>query len=129
MIVVDSSALIAIILDEPEADSCQAALEMGGALAISAATLVESLIVADGRGLRQNLERLVGGIEMEIVDVSAARVMLVADAYRRWGKGFHPASLNFGDCFAYALAAERDWPLLHVGNDFSQTDIRSALPA
>lgn len=129
MIVVDSSALICIILDEPEADACQAALENGGALAISAATLVESLIVADGRGLRESLERLVGGVEMEVVEVSAVRVMLVADAYRRWGKGFHPASLNFGDCFAYALAAERGWPLLYIGNDFARTDIPSALAA
>lgn len=129
MIVVDSSALISIILDEPEADFCQAALENGGALAISAATLVESLIVADGRGLRENLEQLVGGLKMEIVEVSAVRVMLVADAYRRWGKGFHPASLNFGDCFAYALAAERGWPLLYVGNDFARTDVLPALPA
>lgn len=72
---------------------------------------------------------LVAASSMEIVEVTAVRVEQIADAYRRWGKGFHPASLNFGDCFAYALAAERACPLLYVGNDFTQTDIVSARPA
>ena len=74
------------------------------------------------------MAELVRGNALQVIDVTEERSGRVADAYLRWGRGFHPASLNFGDCFAYALAAERDWPLLYVGNDFSQTDIRSALP-
>lgn len=129
MIVVDSSALIAIALDESAADQCQKAIESEEELAISAVTLAEALIVAERRGVRSRVTRLVVASGMEIVDVTAARAQLVADAYRRWGKGLHPAELNFGDCFAYALAAERGCPLLYVGNDFARTDIRSALPA
>jgi ribonuclease VapC len=129
VIIVDSSALIAIALDESAADQCQKAIESEGELAISAATLAEALIVAERRGVRSRVARLVAASDMEIIDVTAARSQLVADAYRRWGKGFHPAALNFGDCFAYALAAERGCPLLYVGNDFAQTDIPSAFPA
>lgn len=129
MIVVDSSALIAIALDESAADQCQKAIESEEELAISAVTLAEALIVAERRGVRSRVTRLVAASGMEIADVTAARAQLVADAYRRWGKGLHPAELNFGDCFAYALAAERGCPLLYVGNDFARTDIRSALPA
>ena len=127
MIVVDSSALMAILLDEPSADACQAVLGREDDFAISAATAVEALIVADGRGLRHRMERLIEGSGFEIVELTASRVQLVADAYRRWGKGHHRASLNFGDCFAYALAEERNCPLLFVGNDFAQTDIVSAI--
>jgi ribonuclease VapC len=75
------------------------------------------------------MSQLISTTELEVVDVTATTSRLVAEAYRRWGKGFHPASLNFGDCFAYALAAERGWPLLYVGNDFAQTDIVAARPA
>lgn len=74
------------------------------------------------------MSELVTDLKLEVVDVTDERSRLVAEAYRRWGKGFHPAALNFGDCFAYALAAERGWPLLFVGNDFARTDIRSARP-
>lgn len=129
MIVVDTSALVAIILNEPMAAQCRAALGASDNSLISAATVVEALIVSDGRGLRDAMSELVTDLRLEIVDVTPGRSQLVADAYRRWGKGFHPASLNFGDCFAYALAAERGCPLLYVGNDFAQTDIVAARPA
>ena len=127
MMVVDTSALVAIILDEPEADACMARLEAASSVAISAGTLAEALIVADRRNVRDEMERLVSGLGLDIVAVTPAAARRVADAYARWGKGVHPASLNYGDCFAYALAEERQSPLLFVGDDFSRTDITSAL--
>jgi len=129
LIVVDTSALIAIILKEADAVLCRDVLRDSDDNLISAGTLAEAMIVASGRGIYDEMDELVSGNDLQIVDVTATTSRLVADAYRRWGKGFHPASLNFGDCFAYALAAERGWPLLYVGNDFARTDILSALPA
>lgn len=129
MIVIDTSALFAIVLLEPQAISCREAISNSDRNAISAGTLVEALIVSGFRGLQDEMSQLIRTTELEVVDVTATRSQLVADAYRRWGKGFHPAALNFGDCFAYALAAERGCPLLYAGNDFARTDIRSALPA
>lgn len=127
MIVVDTSALIAVLLDEPAADACRRILQTEAPLLISAATVAEALIVADSRRLRPALDLLLAGIDMEIIPVTGASATAVADAYRRWGKGNHPAKLNFGDCFAYVLAREKGAPLLYVGEDFSKTDIASAL--
>ena len=128
MIVVDTSALMAIVLDEPDAPACADCLERQVQVAISAGTLTESLIVAQQRGVRELLARLVDGLGMEVVPTTAASAHQVADAYARWGKGAHPAGLNFGDCFAYALARERACGLLYVGNDFARTDVLAALP-
>lgn len=127
MIVIDTSALLAIVLREPEALSCREAISNSGRNAISAGTLSEALIVSGRHGLRDEMSQLIGTTALEVVDVTAQRSRLVADAHARWGKGVHPAALNFGDCFAYALAAERGCPLLFVGDDFSQTDIATAL--
>jgi ribonuclease VapC len=129
LIVIDTSALIAIVLREPQAISCREAISNSHQNAISAGTLAEALIVSGCRGLQDEMSQLIRTTELEVVDVTATTSRLVAEAYRRWGKGFHPASLNFGDCFAYALAAERGWPLLYVGNDFAQTDVVAARPA
>ena len=126
MIVIDTSALMAVLLDEPDAPRCIAVLTTGGALAISAGTLAEARIVAARRGAREALDRLLARLNPEIVTVTAEEAALIADAYDRWGKGVHPAGLNFGDCFAYALAKVRGWPLLYVGEDFLRTDIDSA---
>lgn len=126
MIVIDTSALMAVLLDEPDAPRCIAVLTTGGALAISAGTLAEARIVAARRGAREALDRLLARLKPEIVAVTAEEAALIADAYDRWGKGVHPAGLNFGDCFAYALAKVRGWPLLYVGEDFLRTDIDSA---
>ena len=106
-----------------------ATLEASELVAISAGTLAEALLVAARRNKFSGMQQLIEGIGLEVVDVTEERSRLVADAYRRWGKGFHPASLNFGDCFAYALAAERGCPLLYVGDDFARTDIVAARPA
>ncbi|MCO5162422.1 MAG: type II toxin-antitoxin system VapC family toxin [Mesorhizobium sp.] len=127
MIVVDTSALMAIILNEAYAVRCRDVLRDSEDNLISAGTLAEAMIVAGGRGIGDEMAELVGGNGLQVVDVTEARSRLVADAYRRWGKGYHRASLNFGDCFAYALAQERNCPLLFVGNDFAQTDIVSAI--
>jgi ribonuclease VapC len=127
MIAVDTSALLATLLEEPEGPSCIRALEAEPELLISAGTLAEALIVANRRGIGEGIRKLLSGLPFQIAPVTPAEARRVADAYRRWGKGFHEAKLNFGDCFAYALAKERNCPLLYVGNDFSQTDIVSAL--
>lgn len=73
------------------------------------------------------MEALLEELDYSVITVDEATAKRVRDAYSKWGKGFHPAGLNFGDCFAYALAKEQDCPLLYVGNDFSRTDIKSAL--
>ncbi len=126
MIVIDTSALMAVLLDEPDAPRCIAALTTDAALAISAGTLAEARIVAARRGAREALDRLLARLKPEIVAVTGLEADLVAAAYDRWGKGIHPAALNFGDCFAYVLAKARGWRLLYTGRDFSQTDIDGA---
>ncbi len=127
MIVVDTSALMAILLNESSAPACMAAL-CTAEIIISAGTLAELLIVAGQRGLAGRAEQLVNELEMEVIGVDERLARNVAAAYTRWGKGNHPAALNYGDCFAYALARQRDWSLLFVGEDFRRTDIRRAVP-
>jgi len=127
MIAVDTSALMAILQDEPHAQACMTALEQAGRLLMSAGTVAEALIVSERRGVGLEMEELIGGLGVEIVPVTSESAYMAADAYRRWGKGIHPARLNYGDCFAYALAIEHDCPLLYVGHDFVQTDVLSAL--
>lgn len=127
MIVVDTSALVATLLREPQAEACAAALEEADTILISAATFAEAVIVADRRGFGDAMAGTVEGLGMEVVSLTAASVGQVRAAYSAWGKGIHPAGLNLGDCFAYALARERDCPLLYVGDDFARTDIRAAI--
>lgn len=127
MIGIDTSAILAIVLDEPEASACIAAIDKEDRLIMSSGTVAETLIVAGRRAVGAEALRLIEGLAVEIVPVSAASARRMADAYAIWGKGVHPASLNLGDCFAYELAKARDCPLLYVGNDFSRTDIVSAL--
>lgn len=127
MIVVDTSALMEIVLDEPLAEACSAVLERAEDAAMSAGTLAEALIVAGRRGVAREIEALVHGVGIEVVPVSEATARRVSDAYARLGKGAHPAGLTFGDCFAYTLAAERACGLLFVGEDFSRTGLASCL--
>lgn len=127
MICVDSSALLAIVLREAEKERCREALSSDPEVIVSAATVAEALIVAMGRGVREPLEGLLDLPGLQVIDVTKADATRAADAYRRWGKGFDKARLNYGDCFAYALAAERRCALLYVGDDFAQTDIESVL--
>jgi ribonuclease VapC len=126
--VVDTSAVVAILLEEPEARSFAARLVDAGHAVMSAASYVELRIVARSRGRRGAAEvdgtLADGGIE--IVPVTPGQARLAAEAYDRFGKGRHPAALNFGDCFSYALAKERSEPLLFKGDDFARTDIAAA---
>lgn len=127
MIVVDTSAVIAIANNEPAAASCIAVLSQHDEALISAGTMLEIIIVAARKGISQSAEFVLSNMLYDTVDVTDEFAQRAGAAYRQWGKGFHPAGLNFGDCFAYALAKQRDCPLLFIGNDFSQTDIESAL--
>lgn len=129
MIAVDTSALMAIILDEPQAGACIEVLQAEESLLISAATVAEARIVALRRGVSQEMAALINGLGFTVIDVTGASACRVGEAYARWGKGAHPAGLNFGDCFAYEVAQEKACPLLYVGEDFAQTDVKSALSA
>ena len=127
MIAVDTSALMAIVLNEAEADACIAVLETEDDLLMSAGTMAEALIVAARRNVDEELARLIDGLGFEIVSVTLASARRIAQAYERWGKGMHPAALNFGDCFAYEAAKEYGCPLLYVGDDFAHTDLERVL--
>jgi ribonuclease VapC len=127
VIAVDTSALIAIALNEPSADACIAALEAESDILISAANFAEVLVVAARRNVGPRVRRVLDQFDLVIVPVAPETARFVGEIYSRWGKSFHPAALNFGDCFAYALAKERGCPLLYVGEDFAKTDIVSAL--
>jgi ribonuclease VapC len=127
MIVADTSALMAVIAREDKEIECTRALVEASIVALSAGTLVELAIVAHSRGLGDTMRRFLDVYDFEVAPVTATSAMIASDAFRAWGKGVHPAGLNFGDCFAYALSKERDWPLLFVGDDFSRTDLRSVL--
>jgi ribonuclease VapC len=131
-VIVDSSAAIAILRDEPEAADFADAIERAPARRISAANLLETAIVIDGSRdpiASRRLDDLVRDAGLIVEPVTEAQVRIARAAYRDFGKGSgHPAGLNFGDCFAYALARERGEPLLFKGNDFNHTDVASALP-
>ena len=126
MIALDSSALIEVVAEQPMADACAEVL-LRNDLIISAATLAEALIVARRKMVARQLDQLIALLRLDVEDVDAAFAQRAAFAYARWGKGFHPADLNYGDSFSYALAEMYGCPLLYVGNDFARTDVVSAL--
>jgi ribonuclease VapC len=130
VIVVDSSAIIAILLDEPEAVAFRATLTFATDARVSAVTNYEIRTVAFSRGrerLVTKVEGLFATAELVIAAFDEEQSLLAFEGFRRWGKGIHPAGLNFGDCAAYALARSLDAPLLFKGNDFAQTDVRVAV--
>lgn len=129
MMAADTSALIAVITDEPDAEAFSQAIERDGEVIVSAATMVELLIVASGKGedVHRRAIRLLQGPDFEIVPLDYEQALVAGEAHRRYGKGRHPAALNFGDTFAYALASVRNLPLLFKGNDFAQTDLTPAV--
>jgi len=127
MIAVDTSALMAIVLNEPEADACVAVLEAEEDLLISAGAAAEALIVAARRNVGEEMAQIIDGLGLEIVSVTPAAARRIAQAYAKWGKGIHPAALNLGDCFSYEVAKEHRCRLLFVGDDFSRTDLESAI--
>jgi ribonuclease VapC len=127
LIAVDTSALMAIILGEREAHACIALLEAETEVLISAGTMAEAMIVAARRNVSEEMQSLIDGLGLEIVTVTPASARRVAQAYQSWGRGIHPAGLNFGDCFAYEVAKTHSCPLLFVGTDFAKTDLEAAL--
>jgi ribonuclease VapC len=131
-VIVDSSALVAILRDEPDAAVYAAAIENASECHISAATLLETAIVIDGYRdpiVSRRLDDLLREARIVIEPVTESQARIARQAYRDYGRGSgHPARLNFGDCFAYALARERGEPLLFKGDDFRHTDIRPARP-
>ena len=124
--VLDSSAIIAILLKEPEAIQFAEAIEDSDTTLLSAASLLEASIIIESRlgpeGAR-DLDLFVYRAEIEIVPVDREQVEIARTAWRKYGKGRHPAGLNYGDCFSYALAKATGEQLLFKGNDFSGTDL------
>ena len=129
MIAVDASALVAIGLTEPDMLAYQRALALSDGSWLSAINYVETMIVLGRFGVVSGIEDLNGWLARQGIEVFEGPDLgrAAADAFLRYGKGRHPARLNLGDCFAYALAKELDAPLLYKGHDFALTDIRSAL--
>jgi ribonuclease VapC len=127
MIAVDTSALMTIVLNEPDAEACIAVLEAEDDLLISAGTMAEALIVAARRNVGSEMASLIDGLGFEVVTVTPAAARRIAQAYEKWRKGIDPAALNFGDCFAYEVAKEHACRLLYVGDDFSKTDLDGIL--
>lgn len=129
--IVDTSALIAILKNESDASLYASALSQRKSKLISAANFLEASIVVDANRdpiLSRRLDDLLALAQVEIEPVTEAQARLARAAYRDYGKeGGHPAGLNYGDCFSYALAKARGQKLLFKGNDFSKTDIASAL--
>ena len=123
MIAVDTSALMAIVLGEPGSGDLLDRLAMEDDVMISAATLAETLIIADRRNVGEAMVNLIDEMAFEVMPVTAPVARRVSEIYARWGKGPHPASLNFCDCFAYDAARSSGCPLLFVGNDFTRTDV------
>ena len=130
MIVVDTSAILAILLNETEADEFRQVLSLETDIRLSAMTDFETRVLAfsrRGQRLVADYEALFETAEVSVEAFGREEAGLAFDAYRRFGKGNHPARLNFSDCAAYALAKSLDAPLLFKGNDFARTDIRRAL--
>jgi ribonuclease VapC len=118
---------MAIIREEKGRDVCLAALNAEADVRISAGTMVEAYIASEYRGIGELMVGLIGALKLEVVPVTAESAEFARVAFQQWGKGRHPATLNFGDCFSYALAKQLGCRLLFVGNDFSQTDVESVL--
>ena len=129
--IIDTSALLAVLRNEPEALSCAEAIEGAATRRISAANFLEAAIVIDASRdpiASRRLDDLLKVADIAIEPVTEDQARIGREAYRDFGKGSgHPAQLNFGDCFAYALAKATGEPLLFKGDDFSHTDIKPAL--
>jgi ribonuclease VapC len=126
-VVIDTSAIVAILFDEPEQVNFTKAIEATPIRLVSAITRVELSCVIEGRkgdAGRELLEKFFSLTSTQVVAVTPRQAEIAIDAFRRFGKGRHRAALNIGDCFAYALAKETDRPLLFKGYDFIYTDVR-----
>ena len=129
--IIDASAIIAILRDEPEAPSFANAIAAAKARRVSAVNYVEAAVVIDGSRnpiASRRFDDLFRVAELAVEPVTETQARIAREAYRDFGKGSgHPAALNFGDCFAYALAKEASEPILFKGDDFSRTDLIPAL--
>ena len=124
--VIDTSALLALLLNEPDALRIAQAIEAASIRLVSAATFLETSIIIEskkGEAGGRELELLLYRASIEVAPVDQDQAEIARQAWRRYGKGRHPAGLNYGDCFTYALAAQRRLPLLFRGDDFAQTDV------
>jgi ribonuclease VapC len=130
MIAIDSSAVVTMIALEPGFEAYVQAVELNNARLLSAGNYLEcAMVLSRMTGRRARLDEWIDHFNVEVVPVDFAQARLAADAFARYGRGQHPARLNYGDCFAYALAASRGVSLLYKGTDFGKTDIASALAA
>jgi ribonuclease VapC len=130
-VIVDSSVLVCLLREEPDSQMfIQALARAPDGILMSTANHLETAIVIDANGsdaLSARFDAIVAYWQIALIPVSTEQGRIARDAYRRFGKGRHPAGLNFGDCFAYALAKETGRPLLFKGDDFSRTDIAPAV--
>lgn len=127
--VIDTSAMVAILKGEVGAEVLVEAINTAPDIFLSTATLLETGIIIESRfdqAVRRRFEALLDTFAVRIMVLTTAHADEALKAFRKYGKGRHPAGLNFGDCFAYGLAKSLNQPLLFVGNDFSRTDIRPA---
>jgi ribonuclease VapC len=130
LMVLDTSAVLAILVDEPESASIRRAIEDDPTRLFSAASLLEASIVIEtrfGEAGGRELDLLLYRADVQIVPVDRDQVEIAREAYRRYGKSRNPAGLNFGDCFAYALSRSSGEPLCFKGDDFPKTDVSSVL--
>ncbi len=128
--IVDSSAVVSVVLDEPNGEVLALTVSQAQRPRMSAANWLEAAMVIDSRGgslLARRFDEVIEGLGLEVVPVTLEQAQLARRAHQEYGRGNHPAKLNYGDCFAYALAKVTGEPLLFKGNDFSQTDIPPAL--
>jgi ribonuclease VapC len=126
--ILDSSAILSVILGEPHADRIVAHIGAATAVAAGAPTLLETAMVLSTRLKRDPrplLNEFVREAELEVIPFSREHYEIALDAFQRFGKGRHPAALNFGDCITYAVARIAQLPLLCTGNDFPKTDLQT----
>ena len=127
--IIDTSAVLAVLFGEPDAGRYEGAIAAAWPRRMSVVALLEAAMVVESRGgaaAGQELDMLLEKSAVELVSVTPEHANAARRAWRRFGKGNHPAALNFGDCFAYALARTAGEPLLFKGRDFAQTDIEAA---
>ena len=124
--VIDTSAVLSVLQNEPERRKFNEAIETAESRSLSTASFVESSMILESRygadGVR-DLDLFISKAQILLAPVDTEQAQLARDAFRKYGKGRHPAGLNFGDCFSYALAKALDEPLLFKGEDFSKTDV------
>lgn len=129
--VIDSSALVAIVFNEPEAAEFRARVARDGIRLVSAASVLEASMVVEGRRGEQagrNLDQALFEADIQIIPVTIEQIAAAREAFRKYGRGRHKAGLNFGDCFSYALAKVSGELLLYKGNDFALTDLAVISP-